>query len=230
MGNSHTKSFFGQNTGLILQSAFKTDPFIFLQCIKKKTNGNWEKPSKGEGKITRFSLEEIVMIIKVAKNELEKWGTYHKYNESTTQISINWQGDVLWINIGEYSKKLGVPEIEILKLLLDHILQEKIIYATESKLYRKENTTNKKNNFNQIYVKEEIITEKSPQSKKNKSKIEMSGKIKKQTDKALLIEFSNGIEAWIPKSKIHNQFSQEPDIFQTFTIDQWLLEKNNVIS
>jgi len=45
MVDSHLKSFFGQNTGIIVSSYSSSDPFTFIHCFKKKPNGIWEKPS-----------------------------------------------------------------------------------------------------------------------------------------------------------------------------------------
>jgi hypothetical protein len=226
MVNSHSKSFFGQNTGLILQSSSKKDPYIFFQCIKKKANGIWEKPSKGEGKIIKFSLEEIIMILKVLRSKMESWSTYHKYNNSNTPISVNWQEDCLWINIDKYSKKLNEAQIVILKLLMEHILQEKIIFATVFKTQQNEELDTPESH---IYVKEEIINTKPVHKEQEINILEIKGKIKRKTEKALLIDFLNGIETWIPKSKIHNEFMDELDLIQLFRIDKWLLKKNKVI-
>ena len=60
--NTHSQSFFGQSTGLTIQSISKEQPFIFFKCIKKKADKSWEKPSKGEGKVIKCNLEEIIMI------------------------------------------------------------------------------------------------------------------------------------------------------------------------
>jgi len=50
MVDKHNQSFFGQSTGMFIQSSSKHEPFIFLQFIKKKGDGSWEKPSQREGK------------------------------------------------------------------------------------------------------------------------------------------------------------------------------------
>ena len=68
MVDNHNYSFFGQKFAIILQSSSKEQPAIFFQCIKTKSDGSWEKPSLGEGKKTKFSLEEMVMIIEVLKD------------------------------------------------------------------------------------------------------------------------------------------------------------------
>lgn len=137
MSDTHTQSFFGQSTGLTISSAYKSEPFIFLKCIKKKTDGAWEKFSKGEGKTIKCNLEEIVMLLQILCQKANSWSTYHTFNEIKTQLSFNWaennDGDndpKLWINIGEYKKMLNFAQVEIFRMLLEHILKEKIEYAT----------------------------------------------------------------------------------------------------
>jgi hypothetical protein len=60
MTNSHNYSFFGQKSALFIKSSSKNEPYIFFQCIKSKNDGSWEKPSQGEGKIIKLSLEEMI--------------------------------------------------------------------------------------------------------------------------------------------------------------------------
>jgi len=69
MTDKHNQSFFGQSTGMFIQSSSKNEPFIFLQFIKKKGDGSWEKPSLREGKRVKCGLEEIIMILNVLKNQ-----------------------------------------------------------------------------------------------------------------------------------------------------------------
>ncbi|MHA1457254.1 MAG: hypothetical protein ACTSR5_14965, partial [Promethearchaeota archaeon] len=135
MVNKHSQSFFGKSSGLTIQSSSRNEPFIFLKCIKKKGDGIWEKPSKGEGKTIKCSLDEMVMISEVLHKGLENWSTYHNFNDTKTQISFKWENERkerLYINIGSYSKMLTFSQIEILKLLLNHMLSEKIEFATTS--------------------------------------------------------------------------------------------------
>jgi len=73
MVDNHSYSFFGQKVGLIIQSALKSEPYIFFRLIKCKNNGTWEKPSSGEGKIIKFSLEEMVCILRVLEKEINSW-------------------------------------------------------------------------------------------------------------------------------------------------------------
>jgi hypothetical protein len=130
MTDQHNQSFFGQNVAMFVRSSSKYDDFIFIQSIKRKGKNNWEKPSKGEGKNIKLSLGEMIMILKVLDGVKDSWSTYHRYKDENTQISFNWQESVLWINIGEYAKKLQSPNIEILNLLLNHLIKEKIEFAT----------------------------------------------------------------------------------------------------
>ena len=58
---------------------------------------------------------------------------------------------------------------------------------------------------------------------------EMSGQIKGETEKALLILFTNGKEVWLPKSTIHSKYDSLQISTQKFLIDRWILEKNGLI-
>ncbi|MFO7797987.1 MAG: hypothetical protein ACQERB_13420 [Promethearchaeati archaeon] len=255
--DNHNQSFFGQSTALILQSSSKSDPSIFFQCIKKKSNGKWEKPSKGEGKNIKCSMEEIVMILQVLNKKEESWSTYHKFKDINTQISFSWDPNdnkKLWIHIGEYSKMLDFAQIEILCLLLTHILEEKIIFATASnetdsnkqknqsksnnKITGKISKSQKKKNTNynqklpgQIRVEESIEPLSSNPHKTNKNNEKVSkviANIKKETEKALLLKLTSGNEIWIPKSSIKSNFIVKKDISQTFLVDEWIISKNSI--
>ncbi len=275
MTDSHNQSFFGQNAALMVQSSSKFDDYIFIQCIKRKGGNVWEKPSQGEGKNIKISLGEIVMILKVLNKRRISWSTYHNYQEGTS-ISFKWQQDILWANIGEYAKKLQSPEIEIFQLLLQHLLEEKIEFATglrsnpgslssdtsskksknhivpsskhknliagnkinnEKIMSLKHSPTNNSNQSyyqnspgsksnNNLYVEESSFPLDYGSNQKPSKKV--SGKIQRITKKALLIQFQDGIEAWIPKSTVHNEFTPDEHQLQSFFIDIWVLEKNKV--
>ncbi len=235
MVDNHSYSFFGQKVGLIIQSASKEEPFMFFRLIKSKNNGSWEKPSSGEGKVIKFSIEEMVWIIRVLENEVNSWSSYHTFKDSKTQISFKWEDgkhDKLWVHIGSYSKVLEYAQFTILNMLLKHILKEKIEFATTPTSYKKSNP----NQSNSLIVQEEVITTDvtSPSDEDNDdkpSKIKnVDGSIKGETDKALLIQFNNGLEVWIPKSTIHSGFDNIKDKMQNFAIDNWILRKNKIVS
>lgn len=239
LADKHNQSFFGQSTGLTIQSSSKNEPYLFITCIKKKLDENWEKPSKGEGKTIKCSLEELVMILKVLKRKLNSWSGYHTYNDNNTQISFSWEKnkeDKLWINIGDYSKMLGIAQIEIFRLLLKHLIKEKIEHATVSNISYKNNLDyeNQKDSnssdINKIKIDENIITQTNISNDINieVDKTEIIGSIKAETDKALLISFKSGQELWFPKSTIHSNYKTEIGISQIFLTDKWIIEKNKI--
>jgi len=247
MTDNHSQIFFGQATGLSIQSSSKEDPYIFLRCIKKKSDGSWEKPSKGEGKTIRCSLEEIVMMLEVLNKRMSNWTSYHSYKDTQTQISFGWEnrnGNKLWINIGNYSKMLIFAQIEIFKMLLEHLLKEKIKFATifnGKKTSDKSNTSfevkEEFNRFEQTNIRssnnlmKEIPKQSNKVQNSNTADItQVEGVIKSETEKALFIQFNNGQEVWFPKSTVHSNYSPNRDFNQKFLIDNWILRKNKIIS
>jgi len=241
MVDSHLKSFFGQNTGIIVRSFSSSDPFTFIHCFKKKPNGIWEKPSSKEGKSIKFSLEELVLILRVLNRQTLNWQCQHNYKDNTTSISFNWEDDeaeVLWINIGKYSKRLNLAQTEILRLLLSHFLEEKIIHST----LPKKSTHNikvetplsleiKKTKESGGDLDEDYKANLSKPLNRGALSNEMSdigGSIMGETNKAFLIKFDK-IEEWIPKSAIKNHSITQKNISQKFIIDNWILKKLNLI-
>jgi len=240
MVNNHSYSFFGQKVGLIIQSASKNEPFMFFRLIKSKNDGSWEKPSSGEGKVIKFSLEEMVWIIRVLTKGVNSWSSYHTFKDNKTQISFKWEeGEKakLWIHIGSYSKVLEYSQLKILEMLLKHILKEKIEFATVLNSSKRGNV----NKLNNIVVQEEIIMDTGNNviinndlngyndGKPSEIK-DIAGTIKGETDKALLIQFENEAEVWIPKSTIHSGFNNAKNLVQKFSIDSWILKKNKVMT
>jgi hypothetical protein len=59
--------------------------------------------------------------------------------------------------------------------------------------------------------------------------LNLRGKIKHGTEKALLITFNNGRESWVPKSLIFSDFNINSNNIQDFTIPKWFLEKKNIL-
>ncbi|TFG22737.1 MAG: hypothetical protein EU529_09570 [Promethearchaeota archaeon] len=228
MTNNHNQSFFGQATGLTINSTSKDDPFIFLKCIKKKPDGTWEKPSQGEGKTIKLSLDEMVMVLKVLKRKIESWSSFHSYKENKTQISFSWEGNggnKLWINIGNYSKLLAEAQIEIFKLLVKHLIKEKIEFATISNISKQRAINqSEKEDFKSTIMNNSVIKEQNSESKK----AEIIGSIKAETGKAILLAFNNGQEVWIPKSIIYSNYKPEIGLSQTFLTENWILKRNNI--
>lgn len=232
MVDKHSQSFFGQSTGLTLLSSSRSDPYLYFKCIQKKQDGSWEKPSAGEGKTIKCNLDEIIMILQVLKKNQKVWSSFHNFKDSKTQISFKWDEKNdrrLMIRIGKYSKILNFSQVELLRLLLKHILKEKIEYATTSNFLgnRKVPNENVKNVNNNQAIPKSRSMENSEVNEKKVSQIE--GLIKNSTDKALLINFNNDKEIWIPKSTIKSNYKTEEDSNQTFLIAEWILKKNNLI-
>lgn len=231
MVDKHNQSFFGQSTGMFIQSSSKSEPFIFLQFIKKKENGTWEKLSLKEGKTIKYNLEEIVMLLRVLEGKLRSWSTVHVFKEEKTPISISWEGEAkLWFNVGDYPKMLNFAQIEILRRLIDHILQEKIEFATVSSSKNSNHTiaTSPIESTNPMKLPEEdniIIAE---EIDLGDGIIKITGSIKGETEKALLININNGTESWFPKSVIKSTFNAENSAEQSFSVDSWFLEKNKI--
>ena len=234
MANKHNKSFFGQSTGMFLQSSLKTDPFIFLRFIRKKESGTWEKPSLGEGKTIKCSLEEIVMILKVLKRKLKSWSTVHVFKEEKTSISVNWEGEnKVWFNVNKYPKMLTIPQIEILVLLMEHILAEKIEFSTRGD---KSNEVSPKINEFPVDSNNDISSENSiDDNLEIVEELELGDKVKKiegiikgETEKALLLRTNGDNEFWFPKSTIKSKYNSSNESKQSFVIDAWIIEKNKV--
>ena len=234
MSDKHNKSFFGQSTGMFLQSSSKTDPFIFLRFIKKKESGTWEKPSLGEGKTIKCSLEEIVMILNVLRRRIKSWSTVHVFKEEKTPISVNWEGEnKVWFNVGDYPKMLIIAQIEILILLIEHILAEKIKFATSPEKSNEgpPEVNNLPVDTNNDIRKKGIVND----SLERVEELDLGDKVKKiegiikgETEKALLLKTTNDNEFWIPKSTIKSEYHPEKASKQSFIIDSWIIEKNKI--
>ena len=235
MVDKHSQSFFGKSTGLTIQSSSRTEPFIFLKCIQKKSEGNWEKPSQGEGKTIKLNLDEMVMISEVLNRKLDKWSSFHNFNQIKTQITFQWEDqskNKLKIYIDKYSKMLNFAQSEIFRRLLEHLLEEKIVYATTlskpDDSSKSESLPQSKRESRKINPKSmSVVQEYAEYSDKPQS--EITGTIESETDKALLIKFDQDKQIWIPKSGIHSNFKSDNSSDQTFLIESWILKKNNLI-
>ena len=210
MPNIHLKRFHGQNVDLIVESKSKFDNFVyfhFTNMILEESNNL----------VIKYSLEELAMILCILRKEIFIWKSYRDENLEVTFVWEDKNALVLWIHAGNYSKALYVGQIEVLKLLIMHIVNEKVIYATS---------------------KNKLNTDKFSKVPKNRDKYlefalvetinRIEGKVINQTNKAVLIRFKDKMEAWIPKSTIHSRFSTKISSSQSFMIENWVLKKNNL--
>lgn len=226
MSDRHIQTFFGQNTGLTVQSNSKKERFIYVKFSKKKEDGTWERPSKGEGKTIKCNLEEIVMMLRVLEQKDNSWSKLHSNGDSETEISFYWEKEgesKVWVKMADksivYSEMLDVAQAEVLRMLLKHLLKEKIKYATVP-LEKGE-----KSGSEQVTV--EGIEEESVKGPVELS--EIKGAIKGETEKGVLVSLASGQEIWVPKSKIHSKYSNEKEVVQSFVIETWILKKNKLI-
>ena len=132
----HQRSFFGQKVGMIFDSANWDHEYAYLTFVRKKEGGTWEKPSNGEGKRVKLNMGELVMMNKVLGGTLDRWSTVHSFKEQKTTISCSKnakKAGEIWMNVDKYAKNLRSPETDILQMILNHIISEKIVNATVPK-------------------------------------------------------------------------------------------------
>lgn len=240
MANSHSKSFFGQETALIIDSPKKILPYIYIQCIKRKEDGSWEKFSQNEGKTVKITIEEIICILEVLEKRSANWRGYHIYKDCQTEIYVGWEDktrQVCIFQIGEYEKKLRFPNNRFLTLLLRHILSEKIEFATtgsyESDNDKIDKISESKEDYRvfaeQIFAKDGLQVVETTGHDLSNEKIEISAVIKAESPKAILIMLEDQKEFWIPKNTIYSNFnSHNKKDFQNLLVDRWIIKKNKI--
>jgi len=239
MTDYHTKTFYGQKSSITLTSPSKSAPYVFLSCINRKEDGSWENTSKGEGKTVKISTEEIICILEVLLKKSANWRGFHVFKERKTEIYVGWEKEsreVVQIKIGEYIKKLRFPNLNFFTLMLEHILSEKIEFATsgKSKMISLDGTTQDEGEYG--VFSEHIIARNGLQVVETtefgvlKDTIEIKAKVKVESPKALLITLESDKEFWIPKSTIHNNYDVENKAkLQTLIVDKWIIEKQRII-
>ena len=237
MADFHTKSFFGQSTAIIVKSPAKTVPHIFITCIKKKDDNTWEKPTNGEGKTVKLSIEEIICILEVLERNCSNWRGYNVFKDEKTEIIVGWEDSslqVLLFKIGNYEKKLRFPNTKFLMLFLDHILTEKIEFATSGtfKIKAKQGSI-KESDYGvfseNIFAKDGLQVIETTEYDALSETLEIEVKIKVESPKALLIVLDSGHEFWIPKSTVHSHYNvKEGENFQKLILDKWIIEKQKI--
>jgi len=246
MGDKHLQNFFGKNTSMFVRSTSKADPYILLQFITKRRNGFWEKPSIGQGMLLKCNLDEIIMIKEVLKGKFKSWSANLTYKGKKVGIALKWEDNSdlkLWINAGKYSKLLDYSQVQLFISLLNHLLKEKVKYSvitsslerTDSQIgqirkvekpqenpYKKKPPSNKNQTTETKYIKNTKVTVKKSFKKDVK---QITGTIKFQTKRAILLELSTGEEKWVPKSVIQSLFKSWGKNEQTFYLDSWFIEQ-----
>lgn len=239
MADFHTKTFYGQKSSMTLTSPTKMVPYIFLSCINRKSDGTWESSSKGEGKTVKISIEEIICILEVLNRRSANWRGYHVFKDRQTEIYVGWEDEtrqILTIKVGNYTKKLRFPNLNLMTLLLEHLLSEKIEFATSGTFESKEkeekiDAESEYSLFSEhITARDGLQVVETTEYGVSVETVEVNAKLKVESPKALLITLETGEEFWIPKSTIHSDYDVESkEKYQTFIVDKWIIEKNKII-
>jgi hypothetical protein len=214
-------------------------PYVFLSCINRKDDGTWEKTTKGEGKTVRISIEEIICIIEVLHRRSANWRGYHVFKDRKTEIYVGWEDEshqVLRVKIGDYIKKLRFPNLNFLTLMLEHILSEKIEFATSGTFEAKGKEKEELDEEVEYGVFAEHITARdglhiveTTEYGASMDRVIIKAKIKVESPKALLIILESDEEFWIPKSTIHNEYDVKSRELQKFNVDKWIIEKHKIL-
>jgi len=203
MTDYHTKTFYGQKSSITLTSPSKSVPYVFLSCINRKEDGSWENTSKGEGKTVKISTEEIICILEVLLKKSANWRGFHIFKERKTEIYIGWEREsreVIQIRIGEYIKKLRFPNLNFFTLMLEHILNEKIEFATcgKSKKKLKDGEIPDEGDYGifseYIIARDGLQVVETTEFGVSEVTIEIKAKIKVESPKALLITLESDKE------------------------------------
>ena len=210
MPDIHLKRFQGQNVDLVVESKSKYDNFIYFHFKNKSF-----KESKKL--VIKYSLEDIAMILCILQKELFIWKSCYVENVEVTFVWEDNDPQKLWIHAANYSKTLNIGQIEVLKLLMKHLIKEKVKFATSKNILNTDSHIEPSPDED-TYLESAMID--------TINKIE--GKVINQTDKAVLINFKDKTEIWIPKSTIHSYYSNLDTSSQIFMIENWVLKKNNL--
>ena len=240
MADFHTKTFYGQKSSILITSPAKMVPYIFLSCIKRRDDGKWEVPTKGEGKTVKISIEEIICILEVLNRRSANWRGYHIFKDRKTEIYVGWEDEsrqILQIRIGEYTKTLRFPNLNFMTLMLDHILNEKMEFATSGTFETKNKEKEEIDEEGEYSLFSEHITARdglhiveTTEYGVSIDTVEIQAKIKVESPKALLITLDSGEEFWIPKSTVHNDYEvEEKKKPQKFLVDKWIIEKQKIL-
>ena len=239
MTDYHIKTFYGQKSSITLTSPSKSAPYIFLSCINRKEDGTWERTVEGEGKTVKISIEEIICILEVLLKKSANWRGFHVFKERKTEIYVGWEKEsreVIQIKIGEYLKKLRFPNLNFFTLMLEHILSEKIEFATSGTTEKKSKDRDVHEVGEYVVFSEHILARDGLQVVEttvfgvSEETIEIKAIIKVESPKALLITLESDKEFWIPKSTIHNKYDvKNKKKLQTLNVDKWIIEKQRIL-
>ena len=168
------------------------------------------------------------------------WRGYHVFKDRKTEIYAGWEDEsrlVLLIKIGGYMKKIRFPNLNFLTLLLEHLLSEKIEFATSGTLESKTKRKQEVDEVAEYGVFAEHITARdglhiveTTEYDTSIDTLEIKAKIKVESTKALLITLESGEEYWIPKSTLHSVYDvNNKEFLQKLVVDKWIIEKQKFL-
>ena len=122
--------------------------------------------------------------------------------------------------------------------MLDHILTEKIEFATSGTFEAKTKEKVQVDEEGEYGVFSEHITARdglhiveTTEFSVSRDPVEIVAKIKVESPKALLITLDSSEEFWIPKSTIHSEYDvSEKTKSQKFIVDKWIIEKTKILN
>ncbi len=229
----HSYSFFGQKTGIILDSSRLNEPSIYFKFIKKKDNGNWEKPSLKEGKSIKINILELIQIINIFNRQNSKWSTVHKFENDSTSINLSNVDGVISFSISGYMKQIKFPESKLFLDLLHHIYKEKIENLSNSS--SKQRISFEAENGEKTIQNTAINMKESSSNisysnlldsfQKSDHFIELPGVILDKSSKAISYQVSGYNQIWIPISCIKSNINIADPNINKLWIKEWFLKK-----
>ncbi|MFX1281450.1 MAG: hypothetical protein ACFFA3_19030, partial [Promethearchaeota archaeon] len=126
------------------------------------------------------------------------------------------------------------PNLNLLNLMLKHILDEKIEFATSgSYKFKEKEKIDEESEYSvfaeHITARDGLHIVETTEYGASIDTIELNAKIKVESPKALLIILESEDEVWIPKSTVHNEYDLKNKEFQKFLVDKWIIEKSKIL-
>ncbi|KKK87574.1 hypothetical protein LCGC14_2751890, partial [marine sediment metagenome] len=126
------------------------------------------------------------------------------------------------------------PNLNFMTLLLDHLLSEKIEFATSGTFSVKEKEeVDEEDEYGlfseHITALDGLHIVETTEYAVSIDTVEIQAKVRVESPKALLIALDSGEEFWIPKSTVHNDYDvREKKKSQNLLVDKWIIEKQKI--
>ncbi len=145
----HKYIFHGQSFNLILYSISKYDPHVYLKWKKRNFKNVSQQDRNKHEKLVELNLENLTYIFNLLKNQQNLRDITIKERLKGDYVTFSWENEntrSLWIRANSFSKVLNFPQIQLLLLLIEHLLHEKIAFSTSNskninrRLFEKDNS------------------------------------------------------------------------------------------